>query len=699
MKLLFILAFIFISTQAVWSQPFNRELNSIPFSDQSGEIKNIFSGGINNPEFFFIDIDNDEDFDIVYLDSDGTFGWYKNTSDNFTPEFEFSLDPIPGFEAKGWFYFVDIDNDGDPDLFTGGASNFISFYRNDGSIVSPFFVLEIDTLYDSDNNLMFSEFGCNPLFADVDNDGDYDFVSGNSAGTLTYYENIGTNTSFNFKFITTFWQEILIISTSAGDNLHGASSLDFADIDNDGDLDLFWGDFFSQSLYYIKNSGTAQVPDLNVELTRYPPNADSLITSGFNMPRFIDIDADGDLDLFVSVLYDPTVPQTLINYENIGSVSNPEFMKRTENFIKTLDAGNESVPVFFDIDDDGDKDLFIGCANNPNGSIYFFENVGTATEPSFLLIDTAYFDIQGELSLAPAFGDLDNDGDAELLVGNFDGTISLFRNTGSPSTPNFIFETIVQNDTGGTLDIGVYARPVLIDSDDDNDLDLTLGRFNGRFSFYRNIGNAQTYSFREDPNFFGTLDVGDNSTPHLIDYDNDSDFDLFSGNRSGMIIFYKNDGTNITPVWNMQTDSFIDENFGSETAPYFVDIDGDTDNDLFIGNIKGGLYFYNNTLITAVSDEIIPFSPKIEISSFPNPFNAETQINVIIPNGGDTKVLLINILGEEILMLNNSYLKEGRHLFSWNGKNSNGNDISSGNYFLIVTQGNNTKSHNLLLLK
>jgi hypothetical protein len=200
-------------------------------------------------------------------------------------------------------------------------------------------------------------------------------------------------------------------------------------------------------------------------------------------------------------------------------------------------------------------------------------------------------------------------------------------------------------------------------------------------------------------NYFGTLDVGDNSTPHIIDFDNDGDFDLFSGDRLGRIIYYRNDGTNLSPVWNLQTDSFIEENFGSETAPYFLDIDGDTDIDLFVGNIKGGLYFYNNNLITGINEEFIPLSPEIKISSYPNPFNAETQIDVIIPNGEHTKISIVNILGEEILMLNNSYLKEGKHSFSWTGKNLHGNDISSGNYFLIVTQGKNINSHNLLLLK
>ena len=70
-------------------------------------------------------------------------------------------------------------------------------------------------------------------------------------------------------------------------------------------MDLFWGDFFSNSLYYIENQGTPTSPDMLRVSDVYPMNPDSVNTSGFNMPRFSDIDADGDFDLFVSVLYDP----------------------------------------------------------------------------------------------------------------------------------------------------------------------------------------------------------------------------------------------------------------------------------------------------------------------------------------------------------------------------------------------------------
>ena len=107
-----------ILTSLCFPQPFQRELNIISVTDAEGLLKNIFSGGHNNLEHQFIDIDGDEDLDIFYLDSDKTFGWFKNTGNKFNPDFEYSLTKPQGLFFSNWFYFVDIDDDNDLDYFT-----------------------------------------------------------------------------------------------------------------------------------------------------------------------------------------------------------------------------------------------------------------------------------------------------------------------------------------------------------------------------------------------------------------------------------------------------------------------------------------------------------------------------------------------------------------------------------------------------
>ena len=684
---------LFFAAADICSQPFHRELNLIPVSDGSGLIKNIFSGGHNNLEYQFVDIDNDEDLDIFFLDSDKTFGLFENIGNKFNPEYKYLINKPNNLFFSNWFYFVDIDNDNDFDYFTGNNDQ-ISYYQNNGSINSPSFILVQDTVWDDTGQPIYSEFGSNALFADIDNDDDLDFFSGNSAGTVKFYENIGTQTNFNFKFITNEWQNLYIVGTLAENSLHGASSLDFIDINDDDDLDLFWGDFFSNSLYFIENQGNSISPDMQKISDVYPINSDSVNTSGFNMPRFTDIDSDGDYDLFVSVLYDPTVPQSLMFYENTGNAQSANHILRTNDFLKTLDVGNNSSPVFVDIDNDGDLDLFIGSFNNPNGSIHFLENTGTVSNPSFYYSDSQYFNIMSDLVVTPAFGDLDNDGDYDLLAGKLNGTIDFYLNNGTPVSANFQNSILLRNNNDDSIDVGSSSSPFLMDVDGDSDLDLAIGGFNGKLSFYENTGNPASYEFTSNPAYFGTLDIGDNSTPFFIDYNEDDVLDLFSGSRNGEMFYFRNDGNNISPIWSLITNQFIPENFGGNTFPCFFDIDNDTDSDLFLGNVKGGLYFYLNSMITSVAEwELTPVD-NYSIAAFPNPFNPSTRIKYTIPDNGFVNLSVYNLLGEKIAQLVNEIKTAGEYESEFDGSG-----LASGVYIAKLVSNNNHHTIKMILTK
>lgn len=680
-------------------QNFVRELNSIPITINNNQLKNIFSGGFNNIEVQFVDIDSDGDKDLFFYNSDITSGWFKNIGNAQNPIFEFSLDTISSYKLKSWFYFADIDNDQDFDLFTEGENNLIRFYENIGSKFNPNFVIKYDTLKDNNNDPIWVESNANPIFADTDADGDYDFVFGNSVGSLTYFQNIGNSNNFNFKFISNSWLGILIIS-GGKDKLHGANALDFSDLDFDNDLDMLWGDFFSRSLFYLKNIGTPSSPNYEVLYSRFPFNEDSLLTSGFNMPRCVDIDNDGDLDMFVSVLYDPTDLNSLIFYKNFGNKFNSDFRKVTNDYIQTLDLGSQSVPTFVDIDNDNDLDLFVGCGQNPNGKLFYFKNNGTAKNASYQLIDSTFFGIQNELSIAPAFGDLDGDNDQDLLIGNFNGTISYFKNIGSSASPNFQFQSVLKDSLNSIIDIGLYARPILIDYDKDNDLDLLIGAFNGKVYCYKNVGYNFSFLFQKNDNYFGSIDVGDNSSLFLIDYDKDGLFDLFIGNRFGEISFYKNIWTNSNPTWQLISNKFMNKTFGGDAVPCFVDIDNDTDSDLFIGNIKGGLYFFRNPIFSSLKEKDFIIQQGFEIvNAYPNPFNPEINFNITLNENGILNISIFNCLGEKVRTVFNNLIERGNKNFTWNGLSDNSISLPSGNYFVLIKLNNNFKSLKVTFLK
>ncbi|MCW9065136.1 MAG: FG-GAP-like repeat-containing protein, partial [Ignavibacteriaceae bacterium] len=444
---------------------------------------------------------------------------------------------------------------------------------------------------------------------------------------------------------------------------------------------------------------TASVPDMQRVSDIYPVNADSVYTSGFNMPRFADIDADGDLDLFVSVLHDPTVPQSLIFLRNNGTPQSANHQLITNDYLKTLDVGNNSAPVFVDIDNDTDLDLFIGSLKNPIGSINFFENVGTSSIPDFLLVDSTYFDITSDLSITPSFGDIDNDGDYDLLIGRFNGTLSLFINSGTPSTPLFTGGTILRNNIGDSIDVGSLAVPFLIDIDKDFDLDLIIGGLNGKFNFYENTGSPSTYEFSANSLYFDTLDIGDSSTPFLFDYDENGTLDLFSGNRKGDFFYFRNEGSNTIPIWTLVTNKLLPDNFGGNTFPCFVDIDNDTDMDLILGNVKGGLYLYINYEISGINEGKITPVNNFEISAYPNPFNPETKVRLELSIGQDLKINVFNLLGEKVRTIFDGYIKAGTSTFNWDAKNNSGLTLPAGIYFILVSSKEAQKVIKVAFLK
>ena len=184
--------------------------------------------------------------------------------------------------------------------------------------------------------------------------------------------------------------------------------------------------------------------DISNIISDFPYN-DPIYTTGRNMPSFNDIDLDGDLDLFISVLGGNggiQLSNNFLFYENI----NNSFYLNSDDFIKTIDLNSDIAPSLVDIDSDGDLDLFIGQDYNTStfpirGRIYFFRNVQSNDEDVFVLEDDEFLGTNIGNSLIPAFADIDSDGDLDLFIGSYNGGVIFYRNIGTPDIMNFIYES------------------------------------------------------------------------------------------------------------------------------------------------------------------------------------------------------------------------------------------------------------------
>ncbi|MBI3195561.1 MAG: T9SS type A sorting domain-containing protein [Ignavibacteriae bacterium] len=693
--LTFLLFFLFYGL--ISAQPFTRELESIPFIIANDTLAQPFTGGIDGPNHRFVDIDADGDLDLFVFDSDQSVDYYWNEGTPQAPEFKMKLNEITLPQFTAWFYFADLNGDSKPDLLCDNGGNGISFYKNNGTIQEPDFVLEIHTMLDTSNSQILAGFLSVPSFTDLDGDNDFDFFTSDFNGNIIRYENIGTATTPAFWYADEQFQGIQILNDSCLNNgyvrssvsneRHGGSLFAFGDVDGNKALELIMGDMNSSKLFFIKNHGTATQPDLFCTGDQILPT-DAQLTTVYNQPNFVDIDNDRDLDLFVGTFVNmgqaSPSNHSFWFFENQGDSLLPNLQLITKDFLTTLDVGKNAHPAFFDISSDGLPDLVLGTLN---GQLYYFKNTGTNTEPAFRLEDSVFSGISGNFAYAPTFVDLNGDGRNDLVLGRFDGQVEFYYGFDS-------IMTIYNYRPDDSLMTSQYAVPAFTDIDNDSDFDLFVGTSNGKIRLYRNNGSATQFIDTLITVSFQNIDVGENAKPVFADVDNDNDDDLFIGNADGKLFFYENDGTG---QFAERTDRYADMYLMKESAPAFVDVDSDGDLDLFVGTSKGGLHCYRNNAPLSVEtpepNNQVPTTMEL-FQNYPNPFNPSTNFGFRIANFGFVKLRIYNVLGLEVATLVNEKKQPGLYSVSWDASG-----LPSGVYVYRLTAGEHVVIRKLLLVR
>lgn len=576
----------------------------IPVVDSTGSAYAFpWLGGFNQPRPQIRDIDGDGDQDLFIQEYSGRIIFFENVGTPHKALFQWRSNAFQGLEAGEWYRFTDLDSDGDADLLTEEIFSYIRYYRNEGSLTEPRFVLAADSLRDVNGDPIFSDRQNIPNITDIDCDGRLDLLIGRLTGTITQYSEVGRDENGLPRFIhvTDRFQNIEIVAKfgpggalpgripggNPAGSLHGANTLALADLDADGDKDLFWGDFFEAGLLYIENEGTCKRPDLDGEPIQFPPN-NPLLTSGYNAPALADMDADGDLDMLVGVLGGAFNPNrtTIDNLYYLEHTMAGEFEIRTSRFLTSIDVGSESVPVFVDLDSDGDYDLLVSNkidqSGRTTGHMFRFENTGSARVPEFELRGT--MPIEGAFHYSPAFGDLDGDGEVDMILGNWRANLALYWGRNGEFKSDSTFDV--------TLTRGTNGAPALVDIDADGDLDLFVGEASGELNFYRNRGSTTRPEFVLESESYDGIDVGRRSVPRFVDLDRDGDQDLILGSESNGIQVYRNDGTATEPKFTLVGQLPVD--VPPYAVPAFVDIDADGDLDLFVGGNGGGVLYFEN---------------------------------------------------------------------------------------------------------
>jgi hypothetical protein len=647
------------------------------------EVTNTPFAGVGFSSIAFADIDGDKDPDVLitgYTNTGAIAKLYKDSAGIYTEVLGTPFENLSG----NFIAFEDVDADDDLDLLILGqrssGQRITKMYLNDGTGI---FIEEPNTPFEG---LRFGSIS----FADVDGDNDQDvLLSGqnNAGSTITkLYTNNGSG-KFN-----------LIAGTSFEGMEYGATS--FADIDNDGDKDLFIAGSGIAKLYLNDGTGT------------FTTAKEALKGLSQSSLAFDDVDNDGDLDILMMGRDYLTFSTWLLLNDGNG-----DFGLNESTSFEGLAHGSMDIA---DLNGDSYNDILITGWNSAFEQVtklYLNDGKGKYVEdPTTPFINV----VHGDADVA----DIDGDNDLDVLITGYaktgkesrlylnDGNGSYFEATGLPfqgtqyssiafadidgdndqdvlitgEGRNSTHSTIYTNDGDGNFSEDVESSLEAVkegavafaDIDWDNDLDLILTGSNSKLEpitkLYSNNGKG---IFTEITS--STFVNVHSPTVVFQDVDNDDDQDLWISGRDAasnrISKLYINDGTG---SYTELTTSFIGISDGSVG---FADIDNDKDVDLIVtGTADEGIIFRMYTNDGTASIVRNQSAGELALTPYPNPIHSGTLNLVYNSHSSQEITLSVFSLHGVLLQNNNIKVNQGEQLLALPVDH-----LANGMYILMIT--------------
>ena len=680
MKQLLLTFMLIVGTGVSWAQFgfFYNDSITVKFGGDTLQLPWV--GGFNHAQFssFDFDFDGEEDLFIFDRSSNQIRVLLRKFDGNGVAFYQYAhgvRDKFPD-DVRYRATLVDYNGDDKPDLYTYGIGG-LKLYKNTGNATDGLQWELVSNLLRTDylgtnSNLFVSSIDI-PAIVDVDNDGDIDVLTFHLGGQRVEYhkcmsmENYGVPDSLEFVLMNECWGQFVEDEfnnsvtlyattgpcgggTSVPDpqkNLrHAGSCMLGLDLDDDDVLDLLLGDVAHNNLTALINSGMAPNQNSPMESadSNFPSNTTPVDMSVFPCGFLVDADHDGIKDLVIGTNAAGVSENksSISFYKNLGTNELPNFSYVQNDFLQEemIENGRGSVPVLVDLNGDGLKDLLVATnyrykpVLDKETRIMSFYNTGTNQLPvfSFVSDDWMNFSTSGlGLRVVPTFGDLDNDGDLDMIVGNETGHVHYYQNTGGAGPMNFSTPPVLQmvDDLGAIINVSSFATPNLFDLDNDGLLDLVIGRRIGGMFYYRNVGTVSAPSFQYVTDNFGNINLStpinpeSYSVPQFIRH-NDT-LNLFVGNRSGTIHYYKDLEENLFDggIFTQISANYASINTSGFSAPFITQLTEDSAYYMFVGGDLGGIWSFKADPFSAPIDDdtlnLASFDEYADWTVYPNP--------------------------------------------------------------------------------
>jgi hypothetical protein len=436
----------------------------------------------------------------------------------YFPQFEFVTKTFQNINVGIWFSFHDFDTDGDEDLLSHSANtDNVSYWSNENGE----FVLISDELIDINNMPIYGGQIVIPALADIDEDSNMDYFIGDISGQLTYYKGHSfSNGVPQFELITSSFEDIQIVWTPGRHGANAVEFFDL-DNDNDLDLiwgDFYQPGLFYLENY---GSSTNPDFEDSLKVTDFPQGTDFESTGhNIARVADFDGDGDGDMVVGVlSGAYGTEYLDNLYYFQNNGSPENGDFEMVTSRLLPGLDFISGSHPVVSKICIWDQLRIWVGNEFNPenttwSGGLYTLVADGF-TDNYLSLNHESIFQLGSNLAPSVMVNPFNtyppNESRHDLFIGDFNGTLHKIeenygQNQCSFTEPEADFLNI---------DLSGRASPSFGDIDLDGDDDLVIGDKNGLIHVYWNQGDADSAVF--DSMSYLNIDIGDNASPCVLE--------------------------------------------------------------------------------------------------------------------------------------------------------------------------------------